>query len=183
MSSPLDNCSEVLIESNHYESSYPYSYKACGLHTLSTRIIRMTETLTLSVPTNPKYLCIIRKMTDGISSCMGFSDLEVGRIVLAMDEACSNIIRHSCGNDPTKKIDISFSVFADQIEIKIKDNGCCGKGFDTGPVKEKDTKNPTPGGFGVNIIKTVMDRVEYTRNETEGNTLTLIKRLCKTGQT
>jgi anti-sigma regulatory factor (Ser/Thr protein kinase) len=140
----------------------------------------MTETITLSLPTDPRYLCIIRKVVDGITSCMGFSELEVSRLVLAMDEACSNIIRHSCAGDPTKKIDIAFSVLSDGIEIKVRDNGSCGKGFDVSATREKDPKNPTPGGFGVNLIKSIMDSVEYSRSADNGNTLTLVKKLCKT---
>ncbi len=137
----------------------------------------MTEEISLSVPSDPKYLHLVRNVMENIVMRMGFPEPECSRMVLAFDEACCNIIKHSCGGDTSITIDITFYVSSDELMIRLRDFGQCGKGFDIDKCGPKDIKEVTPGGFGVNIIKCVMDTVEYTSCPEEGNVLTISKKI------
>lgn len=137
----------------------------------------MAEEISLSVPSHPKYLHLARNVMENIVIGMGFSETEGPRMVLAFDEACCNIIKHSCGGDPSITIDITFYVSSDELKVRLRDFGKCGKGFDIEKYGPKDIKEVAPGGFGVNIIKCVMDTVEYTSSPEEGNVLIISKRI------
>jgi anti-sigma regulatory factor (Ser/Thr protein kinase) len=137
----------------------------------------MTEEISLSIPSHPKYLHLARNVMENIVMGMGFSEPEGSRTVLAFDEACSNIIKHSCGGDPSIKIDITFYISSDELKTRIRDFGKCGKDFDIEKYSNKDLKEIKPGGFGVNIIKCVMDKVEYSSCPEEGNVLLMSKKV------
>ncbi len=137
----------------------------------------MAEEISLSIPSHPKYLHLVRNVMENIVMGMGFSEPECSRMILAFDEACSNIIKHSCGGDPSIAIDITFYVSSDELKVRLRDFGKCGKGFDIEKCAHKDVKEVTPGGFGVNIIKCVMDTVEYSSCAEEGNVLTISKKI------
>ena len=61
----------------------------------------MTETVTLIVPSHPKYLYIIRSAVYPLVIEAGFPKKEARKIVLALDEACSNIIKYAYEGDAT----------------------------------------------------------------------------------
>ncbi|MEE9543688.1 MAG: ATP-binding protein [Thermodesulfobacteriota bacterium] len=130
----------------------------------------------MTIPSNPKYLCLLRGVAESMLKCMNFSDTERTRTILALDEAVTNIIRHSCGCDPDIKVDITLSCTDDEIQITVRDFGDCGKDFNIDMVSKKDMDNVTPGGFGVNIIKTVMDSVVYKTSHKDGNVLIMRKK-------
>lgn len=135
------------------------------------------EEILISVPSHPKHLILIRKVIEHIVAGMGFSEKERTRTVLALDEACSNVIRHSCGQDPTIKIDLTFYVHDGRLDIRIRDFGECGKGFNPEKVPHKDTKEIKPGGFGIGLIKSIMDSVEFTPCTENGNVLKMSKKV------
>jgi anti-sigma regulatory factor (Ser/Thr protein kinase) len=137
----------------------------------------MPEEISLSVPSHSKYLNLIRKVADCIVMGMGFSEKECTRTILALDEACSNIIRHSCGEDPNIKIDLTFCVKDDRLDIRIRDYGDCGTGFHPEEVPCKDTGEVKPGGFGLGLIKSIMDCVEFTPCTENGNVLKMSKKV------
>ena len=139
----------------------------------------MVEEISLSIPSNPKYLCLLRGVVENMLRCMEFSDSERTRTILALDEAITNIIRHSCGFDSDLKVDITLRDTGDELIIEVRDFGDCGQGFDPNDEREKDMDNVTPGGFGVNIIKKVMDSVEYKAStKGKGNVLIMKKKCC-----
>ena len=109
---------------------------------------------------------------------MGFSEEESARTVLALDEACCNIIKYSYGKGNSGKIEITFQVSRDVLEITIRDYGKFGKDFDIDKIRCGEDKAVEPGGYGVNIMRSVMDRVEYTPCTGKGNILTMSKRVA-----
>lgn len=138
----------------------------------------MAEEISLKIPSSPKYLCLIRGVVESMIRCMDFSETEIKRTILAIDEAISNIIRHSCECDPSVIVDIKLLNTGDELIIEVRDFGECGKDFDIDKTLPMDAENVTPGGFGLNIIKTVMDSVEYTSSPEEGNLLVMRKKVC-----
>ncbi len=138
----------------------------------------MTDEITVSIPSDPRYLKVARNAMENVVAEMGFPAPDASRMVMAFDEACSNIIRHSCGGDRSIKISITFSISTEELKITINDHGKCGEGFDPDSSAPKDLdKEVTPGGFGVSIIKCVMDKVEYSSWPEKGNVLVMTKRL------
>jgi serine/threonine-protein kinase RsbW len=101
----------------------------------------------------------------------------VDEVELAVSEACTNAIRHVAKADVLGRVVISFQVYETRLVIEVKDQGT-GFEIDEVPLPEFD-KHPE-GGYGLYIIRTVMDEVQYTRG-VEYNTLAMKKYFEKQG--
>jgi serine phosphatase RsbU (regulator of sigma subunit)/anti-sigma regulatory factor (Ser/Thr protein kinase)/transposase len=95
---------------------------------------------------------------------------------LAVDEACTNVVRHGYKGD-SGFIEIVIIGNGRDFSIAIKDTG---KGFDLRNVKSPDLKmyveTRKRGGLGVFLMNQLMDEVRY-RASSDGNVLTMTKRL------
>jgi len=127
----------------------------------------------VSVPSQVKYLQAVRALIQESLDVAGFSEEQAADVVLAVQEACANVIRHCYQDCDEKQVDVTLSIGADEIEIRIDDYG---EFVDPEKIKGRDLDDVRPGGLGVHLIRKAMDSVEYTKNEWGGTTLTLRKR-------
>lgn len=116
------------------------------------------QTITLSVPSHPRFLQLIRGTMAKLAAVLEIPRDQAGSIILAVDEACSNIIKHSYLNDPSGKMDFLIRFGQERLEITITDYG---KACDITRLKPRDLDDIRPGGLGTYIINEVMDQVEY----------------------
>ena len=135
-----------------------------------------SENIQLSIPSHPKYLQLVRGVIEKITEIIGFSGDDSGHITLAVDEACSNIIKHSYMDDPGKKIDIAIKAHGKELKIHITDYG---KQCDIRLMQSRDINDIRPGGLGIYIINTVMDSVEYDCSSPGKNQIRMVKRRGK----
>lgn len=118
------------------------------------------DAISLSIPSDPAYLAIVRVMIEKVAVLAGFDSTQVDRIILAVDEACTNIIRHQYGGRTDERIDLEarFNCEARTVEFVLRDYG---------PVRDarlfqgRDIQDIRPGGLGLHIIREIMDDVEY----------------------
>jgi serine/threonine-protein kinase RsbW len=126
------------------------------------------------------YLEDIRKMINLDAVSVGFSEEIASNIAMAVDEACTNLIRYSFNLDPNNQILIETQFDSKCFTIRIKDNG---KPFNPTEVNEPDMidyfKSFKRGGLGIHIMKKFMDEIIYTPSNSKNsmNTLTLVKSL------
>lgn len=132
----------------------------------------MGQKIEIKIPSDPKFLKIIRAAIGHICETMGFSADEVNNITLAVDEACSNIIKHAYGGATDQVIDMICSVYVDRVEILLKD---VGKTVSAESIKSRQLDDIRPGGLGVHLIRSVMDIVKYEHQPSVGNLLQLVK--------
>jgi anti-sigma regulatory factor (Ser/Thr protein kinase) len=138
------------------------------------KINMASENIKLSIPSHPKYLQLVRGAMEKATRIIGFSEDGSGHIILAVDEACSNIIKHSYMNDPKGKIDISIEIHGKELKIHITDYG---KQCDIRQMQSRDIEDIRPGGLGIYIINQVMDSVEYDCSSASQNQVIMIKRM------
>lgn len=91
-----------------------------------------------------------------IAAC-GFDDTAETLMILALDEACTNVIRyaycHQC-----KPIHLEMIASGDSVRFVLRDFGTpC----DPEKIKGRALEDIRPGGLGVHIIRQAFDRVEY----------------------
>jgi anti-sigma regulatory factor (Ser/Thr protein kinase) len=132
----------------------------------------MSETTILIVPSHPKYLCVIRSTLNPIVIEEGFSDKDAHRIVLAVDEACSNIIKYAYEGDPAKTITMHVCVEKQKLTIRLTDTG---KKPDVSKIIPRKLDDIRPGGLGTHFMTAVFDKVDYDTGGETGTVLTLIK--------
>jgi anti-sigma regulatory factor (Ser/Thr protein kinase) len=131
-------------------------------------------TISLSVPSVPRFLRIVRYLVAELAELNGFSLSDRDRICIAVGEACSNIIRHSYKGKPHGKIDIKCQLHEDRITISIRDYG---EKIDLSRIRPPDETCVQPGGLGVHMIKCMMDAVEYDTGHDVGTEIRMTKYL------
>jgi len=131
----------------------------------------MEGDLQLEMRSDPVLLCASRAMVRAYLDRMGFPAPKSHEIVLAVDEAVTNAIRHSYSGKTTETVSVNLSSETDWITIEIVDNGACAS-----PEKlvRKEGTAPhaddvTPGGLGVQLIYEVCDEVKFGPGEGQGN--------------
>ena len=98
------------------------------------------------------------------------------KIVLAVDEACANIIRHTFQGDPCQAITIVCDGDEERLEFVLTD---CGPRIDVQRVQPRDIGEVRPGGLGTHFIRAIMDEVDYRFEPGCGNVLRMVKHLRK----
>lgn len=130
----------------------------------------------LSVKSTTDNLAEIRGFTKNAALLCGFSDDAVGKIILAVDEACTNIIKHAYKYSPLGNINISIKFADNKFEIAITDEGIH---FNPDNIPEPDIKEyykqKKVGGLGVYLIKKLMDEVKYSTTSGNKNKVVLVK--------
>jgi len=130
----------------------------------------------LRLLSQPRYLCVGRAAIGAAVEKLGFGDETSGQVMLAVDEALTNIIRHGYNNADDQPIWLRFKPLgngtATGFVIVIDD---LAEQVDPENIKGRDLDDIKPGGLGVHIIKKIMDDVQYTPRPEGGMRLTLTK--------
>jgi anti-sigma regulatory factor (Ser/Thr protein kinase) len=137
----------------------------------------MMRTRKLVVPARHDQLAKLAALASAAASEVGFDQVQINRIELAVDEACSNIIDHAyAGRAGTITLEVSGEP-RQQLTIVLVDQG---QPFDPGEVAEYV---PTPsiddakvGGLGLHLMRQTMDQVCFEFGVPGlGNRLTMSK--------
>ncbi|HWT15734.1 MAG TPA: ATP-binding protein [Patescibacteria group bacterium] len=105
----------------------------------------------------------------------GVDGRDAARIVLAIDEACANVIRHAYRGCGDGKIDLRIERHRGALRFRLRDRA---PAVDPGCVKPRDLSVCRPGGLGINIIDDTMDHWRLRPlKRCAGNVLTMVRRL------
>ena len=132
----------------------------------------------LLVKSTTDNLAAIRDFVKSAANQSGFSEDSTGKIILAVDEACTNIIKHAYKYSPEGNILIKVKFNDPKFSISITDDG---SHFDPNKVPEPDLreyyKQKRVGGLGMFLIKKLMDEVNYSTLSGNKNQVILVKYL------
>ncbi len=122
------------------------------------------------------HLPIVRGAVEKTCELLGFDDETAGSIVLSVDEALTNVIRHAYDGADDRRIEVELASTAggDGLRITVRDDGTY---VDPAQMRPRDLKDVRPGGLGVHIIRECMDDVSYARRDNGGTELTMTRRL------
>ena len=81
------------------------------------------DTVELETSLGPKMLRIVRDVAGRVARLAGLDEEEINAFKLAVDEACTNVLRHAYGNDPTRRLLLSFATTKDRLIVKLHDFG------------------------------------------------------------
>lgn len=135
--------------------------------------------LVLSIPSDPKYLCAVRVFVGEVCRRHGYADMQTSQVVLAVDEALANVIKHGY----LGRADGRISLRLDPVTDASKGPGLAftiddwGRQVDPTTIRSRDLADIRPGGLGVHIIRQVMDSAEYQTPAGQGMRLTMTKYL------
>ncbi|MFQ5674785.1 MAG: ATP-binding protein [bacterium] len=130
----------------------------------------------LKIPSQSDNLSIIREVVAKVAAQVGFDSDEASKIELAVDEACTNVIKHAYDNNSNQMIDLSIKFDDKQLIIIVADRG---KGFKPEDIKLPDLneaiKEGKRGGLGICLIRTLMDKVDFKIKPGSKNQVKMIK--------
>lgn len=130
--------------------------------------------LQLEISSDPAALAEVRHAVEEYVQACGFDEDSAGRVVLAVDEALTNVIRHAYQGATDQPIHITLLPLRDGVEVIVRDRG---RNVHPSAIRSRDVREVRPGGLGVHIINECMDCVEFTPAEGGGTELTMQKRL------
>jgi serine/threonine-protein kinase RsbW len=132
----------------------------------------------LVVKSSTDNLSIIREFTKTSASDCGCSEELTGKIILAVDEACTNIIKHAYKYSANGDIDINIKLLRSKLIISITDSG---DHFNSDSVPTPNLleyqKQKKSGGLGIFLMKKLMDEVNYRILKDNRNQVELVKHL------
>jgi len=140
--------------------------------------------LRMELRSNPEVLCVVRSAVTRLAELLGFSESDNNLVILALDEALTNIIRHAYQGQRERCIEATFRLLEvpgsgvpqQAFEIVLQDEGLPAdvKRLNPPPLQEAPVEELKPGGLGLHFIRTNMDKVEFRRRDGR-NVLRLVK--------
>jgi len=139
--------------------------------------------LMMTLCSNPRLLSTVRGAVEPLAEMLGFPAAQRRSITRAVDEALTNIVRHSYGNRPDRPITLYFrrarrrrgNSVEQGLEIVLCDHG---PAVDPDKLRGRPLDELRPSGLGLHFIHEAMDTVEFTRKGLT-NRLRLVKYLAE----
>jgi serine/threonine-protein kinase RsbW len=136
----------------------------------------MESDSTLRIEAELKNLSVIRQFVQERAAAFGADQDVIADLILATDEAATNIIVHGYKNQPGM-IEIEMSRSGDAIVMYLRDQS---PPFDPTSIPAPDVTQPLDerplGGMGIHLIRQLMDEVTYRLLPQKGNELTMTKK-------
>ncbi|MBN1153333.1 ATP-binding protein [candidate division KSB1 bacterium] len=134
----------------------------------------------LKIPSQTDNLELIREFVSKVAEKVGFGDDDINKIELAIDEACTNVVKHAYDDKKNNSIGIAIKLDYDRFIVIVTDTG---KGFDVNKIKTPDMKEYLAemrvGGLGLYLIHSLMDEVHFDLNPGIKNEVQMVKYFYK----
>jgi serine/threonine-protein kinase RsbW len=92
----------------------------------------------------------------------GTSDDEIGLCELAVQELLANLVEHAYRGEASNPIKLKLRREGNMFYVETEDNGQK-VNLDLGSINMPDPASLQVGGYGLAIIKNLMDKVDYQR--------------------
>lgn len=140
--------------------------------------------LKMGLRSDPEMLCAVRGALSQLGEKLGLAETDCRAVVLAVNEALTNIIRHAYQGDVEQPIEAVFRRIQvprggkaeEALEIILKD---VGKTVNPEKLCGRALEDVRPGGLGLHFIRESMDAVEFSHKNGK-NQLRLVKLLQTT---
>jgi anti-sigma regulatory factor (Ser/Thr protein kinase) len=136
----------------------------------------LSHALSITCPNRLSEIGKAAQLIEAFGLAQGLSSEVVFELNLALDEVVTNIISYAYDDEAEHQIGIRVTLESDGVSVRVEDDGRAfnpldapqpdlGLGLDERPI----------GGLGVHIVRSVMDGLEY-RREDDRNILIMRKR-------
>lgn len=131
----------------------------------------MADDFRLEARSDPRLLRCVRNLVRGWLEACELERDAIDEIVLAIDEACSNAIRHSYGGECDRFVELTLRSDDLGVEVRLCDQGkpCPPENRERRSLEIPDPDRLEPGGLGVQLMHRAFDEVEFCPDRTTGN--------------
>jgi serine/threonine-protein kinase RsbW len=120
--------------------------------------------LELTLPARRESLALMRATVEPflLEQIPTAADVSLDEILLAVQEAGTNIVRHAYPNwSEPGPLRMALEVSPHLLRIAMVDEG---PGYDPQEIPPPDFSHPGEGGFGLHLMRVTMSKVTYQRN-------------------
>lgn len=121
----------------------------------------------------PTKLKEVRDELRDICSNEGFDDKRVQELLLVINEACANVMRHAYHDDASQPIELDVHRSEQMLEFRLRDYA---EPIDPAKIKPRDLSETRPGGLGINIIDEIMDEWRFESPSDGGGNLLILRK-------
>lgn len=129
--------------------------------------------LRLKFSSDPGELAAMRETVREFLLRARVPEMDAELMVLALDEACTNIIRYAYGGSVRRVIRLAIECPDGNVRCTLRDYGAS---CDPAKIRSRDLTDFRPGGLGVRIMHCAFDQVRF-QPKPRGTELTLVKTL------
>ena len=119
----------------------------------------------LTLASNPKQIQKVEAFLEKVNETAHLDEIQMNKLMISLTEAVNNGIIHGNKSNPEKKVHVTCEMLPGWLLFVVHDEGA---GFDPAqvlsPLKEENLLRDS--GRGVFLMKTLMDKVEFEKNNT-----------------
>ena len=131
--------------------------------------------LELRFNSDPKKLRMVRERVQEIAEEFGCSKKLISDLVIAINEACMNIMQHAYKGEKSGEILLEIQKESGEVQVLLTDFA---EPIDPGGIQPRDLEDVKPGGLGTYFIQEIMDDCTYGHlDDKAGNYLKMRKKI------
>ncbi len=127
----------------------------------------------MSFCSHANRLKLLRSVIRDAADIAGLNNEQAGEVVLAVNEACMNIIQHGYQMKPDGWIDIEVASDDKAVSFRLRDYA---PAVDSASCCSRALEDVRPGGIGVHLIQSLMDEYEFLATPDGGGNLFQMKK-------
>jgi len=128
----------------------------------------------LHIPSVMGYEKIAMECAASTAKKMGFTEDRIEDLKTAVAEACLNAIEHGNKLDTSTKVGVTLTVEETKLQVAVKDEGKGVGEISLPSIEDKIEGKDRPRGWGIFLIKTLMNEVTFEPNPEGGNVTKMI---------
>lgn len=128
--------------------------------------VKLSDPVSLKVPSRAEYVLLARLVVSQLGQLAGFEPEDIYDLKLAVTEAVTNVIRHTA----VDALKVEYRVLARAVEVTVTDTG---DGFE---LEALDISPDAQGGFGLAVIRSLVDEVKLESTTGSGTRLRMVRR-------
>ena len=134
--------------------------------------------LSLELPEDLAYIRITRVLGRSLLDHLQVVETDINDVEILVGELCGNVIRHAQSNEDRYFVVLEY--FSDHVKLIVQDRGT---GFSFKEVPQAGTSRADfdggerIGGYGMQIIQGLSDKIEFRRTDPHGTTVCAEKAL------
>ena len=137
--------------------------------------MKMEKLFEIRFPAKAERLCLVRALVKRTAEVVGCCPELSDKLVIAVNEACMNIMQHAYQADELGEIVVEMLNNDGKVHFKILDYA---RPVDLDSVKPRDLDDIRPGGLGTHFINEIMDECDRGHlEEGKGNYLEMVKKI------
>jgi serine/threonine-protein kinase RsbW len=128
--------------------------------------VGIPEPISLTLPSSAEYVLLARLVVGQVGRLAGFEPEDIYDLKLAVTEAVTNVIRHTT----VESYEVEYRVQPWIVEVTVTD---AGGGFSVADLTGEPDEH---GGFGLTVIRNLVDELVLDSTKDGGTRLKIIRR-------